>query len=172
MDIEPFLTDSSKKLVELAREAVLSNPDKYYDAMVEMAFSDDLKKSNRAARIITFINFENKELIKPYISRIIHNIEGMSSSKQMNFLYLLIDHVDLLDEEELGVLVSFCFDWMISDKATPGVKVTSLEILLKVTRKIPELKDELMLIIEDQLPKNTKAFQSRGTRALKILNEL
>ncbi len=44
-----------------------------------------------------------------------------------------------------------------------------MTVLEKICRKIPELKPELRLIIEEQLPHGSAAFKNRGNRILKRL---
>lgn len=167
--MEELLVDSSRAVVDIATETVLSDPEKYYPPLVELAFSGKPKFSERACRVMAFVNRNNKELVKPCLKKIINSLDSLNSSKQMNFLYLLVDHAYPLDDDELGILVSFCFHQIANERATPGVKVLSLEILMVVVEHIPELKEELILLIEDQLDKNKNAFISRGMKALKKL---
>ncbi|MBN1186656.1 MAG: hypothetical protein JXB49_30545 [Bacteroidales bacterium] len=172
MNLEELLVDSSRAVADIATDTVLSDTKVYYPPLVEMAFSGKPKYSERACRIMAMVNQSNKDLVKPYVKKIIHSLNSLNSSKQMNLLYLLIDHAYPLDDDELGILVSFCFDKVAAEKVTPGVKVLSLEVLLVIIKFIPELKDELIILIQDQLPKNSAGFKVRGNRALRFLSSI
>jgi hypothetical protein len=48
----------------------------------------------------------------------------------------------------------------------PAVKMFCLVILEKLSNLYPEIKPELILIIETQMPYESKAFKSRGRKIL------
>ncbi len=62
-----------------------------------------------------------------------------------------------------------CFTFLSDPKEPIAVKVFSMSVLANITKKQPELRDELRIVIEDQLPYSTPAFKSRGGKILKEL---
>jgi hypothetical protein len=47
-----------------------------------------------------------------------------------------------------------------------------MTVLFNIVKKYPELKDELKMSIEDQLPYGSAGFKSRGRRILKSLEKI
>lgn len=80
--------------------------------------------------------------------------------------YWLIAGIPLENE---GKAIDLSFQWLMD----PGIKVTiksrALFVLVRLAEKYPELKNELILCLEDQQDKHSKDFRKR---ALKVLNEL
>ena len=65
--------------------------------------------------------------------------------------------------------IDLSFQWLMDPGITVTIKSRALFVLFKLTKKYPELKNELVLCLEDQLDKHSKDFRKR---ALKVLNEL
>jgi hypothetical protein len=51
------------------------------------------------------------------------------------------------------------------------VKVFGMTVLANLCEKLPELKNELRIIIEDQMPYGSAGFKSRGSKILKKLQQ-
>jgi hypothetical protein len=47
-----------------------------------------------------------------------------------------------------------------------------MTVLLNIVKYVPELKEELKIIIEDQMPYASAGFQSRGKKTLKALEKI
>jgi hypothetical protein len=84
-----------------------------------------------------------------------------------NTLRLLQDRE--LPSEVLGVATDVGFKIMESRAEPIAVKVFAMTMLANICKKVPELKNELKLLIEDQMPYGSAGFRSRGKRILKIL---
>jgi len=68
-----------------------------------------------------------------------------------------------------GLVVVICFDFFQSKKEPVAVKVFSMTVLANVAQDLKELRQELILRIEDQLPYGSAGFLSRAGRVLKQL---
>lgn len=75
-------------------------------------------------------------------------------------------------EEIEGLVVDELFKWVLDPKIKVAVKVYSIDALCQLTFKYPDLKDELLAVIDDQLDKNSVAFRARAKRVLKQLEKL
>lgn len=74
-----------------------------------------------------------------------------------------------IPEKHQGVLYSLCIDWLLSPTTAIAVKAHCMTIAYNIAKPIPEFREELALVIQDQMEFNTAAFTSRGRRILKIL---
>jgi len=62
-----------------------------------------------------------------------------------------------------------CFQFFLDKKEPIAVRVFSMTVLSKLARKLPDLKNELVPLIEDQMPYASAGFISRGRKVLKEL---
>jgi hypothetical protein len=71
-----------------------------------------------------------------------------------------------------GDAADVCFKLLLSKNEPVAVKCFSMTVLLNIVRHIPELKEELKIIIEDQIPYSSAGFKSRGIKTLKALEKI
>ncbi len=71
-----------------------------------------------------------------------------------------------------GLAVEICFTFLQDTKEPVAIRVFAMTVLTQLSKVSPELKNELIPIIEDQLPYGSPAFISRGRKALKELRRI
>ena len=71
--------------------------------------------------------------------------------------------------ENEGKAIDLSFQWLLSNETNVTIKSRSVLVLFKLTKKYPELKDELRLCLIDQMDRYSNKFKKR---AVKILREL
>lgn len=74
-----------------------------------------------------------------------------------------------IPESMEGEIIDVLFSWLMDSKVSVATKTNAMLALQKVLAKYPELQQELKLVIEDQLDKNSVSF---GICAKKILKEI
>ncbi|HMK05536.1 MAG TPA: hypothetical protein VK489_15150 [Ferruginibacter sp.] len=72
-----------------------------------------------------------------------------------------------IPEKYHGEIMDICFKYLESPTEALAVKVFSMSVLGKLAKKYPEIMQELKLLIEDQLPRQTAGFRSRAKKILK-----
>lgn len=72
-------------------------------------------------------------------------------------------------KENEGEAIDLLFNFLLSNDINVTIKSRALFVLFKLTKKHPELKNELTLCIKDQIDKHSIDFKKRAT---KILNEI
>ena len=75
-----------------------------------------------------------------------------------------------IPEEIEGEAVNELFEWLLDPEVIVSTKNYSLLALGNLTYKYPELKHELRMVIEDQLQKNSIAFEKCAQKVLKKIN--
>jgi hypothetical protein len=68
-----------------------------------------------------------------------------------------------------GTLTDKCFTLM-DPKETIAVRVFSMSVLASIAKQEPDLKRELRIVIEDQLPYASAGFLSRAKKVLKEIS--
>lgn len=76
-----------------------------------------------------------------------------------------------IPERHQGTVYSLCIDWMLSPKKEVAIKAQCMTIAFNIAKPIPELREELALVIQDQMEFNSAGFTSRGRKILKALTK-
>jgi len=172
MPFEDILYDSSRICVEMAGEVISAKPDLFAEAFA-LVRENKGTVSSRASRAIFFSFSNNPGIIDPFIADIVDaTLTIENTSIRQNLLRLLSELELTEDTHQIGTLIDNCFRWIDSIESTPAIKVYSLEIVYKLSRKIPELQNELINTIENQMELSSAGFKSRGGRLLKKLYKL
>ena len=163
------LIDSWENLQYLVTE-IVRNPE-YYKLLIELAFYDTHSKSWRAAYLVDKINDNHPELLHPFLSEMIDQVQiEKSSGKKRHFLKLI--SLNDLTEEQHGFLFDFCIETLKSGKEPAAVRVHAMQILYNTAVKEPELIPEILLIIEDEMENHSTAgITSRGRKLVANLKK-
>lgn len=168
-DIENLLNDSSRVVMDQNAALACKNPAMIRD-LLDLAYLEKEKFSPRAARVVYFVARTDPSLLDPYVNEIIQSLPQINNTSIKSNFTNLLTFIDLEKHQEyLGTVVDQCFKWLSSPADTAATKVYCMEILLQVTRFIPELKDELISTVEDQMTKGTSGVK---VRCWEILNKL
>ncbi|MES2139660.1 MAG: hypothetical protein V4511_08110 [Bacteroidota bacterium] len=161
---------------QLLKEHSRSNTDAIANAIGNSAV--DLKKiidiiynekdplPQRASWLLSTINKKHPELLTPYIPLFISSIKKIKiDGIKRNMTAVLASSKISINQQ--GKLVNLCFDLLLSSEETVVVKVHAMQAIANTAIHHPELKNELKMAIEDQLPKTSAAFHARAKRILK-----
>lgn len=78
--------------------------------------------------------------------------------------YWLIAGLPLENE---GKAINLLFGWLLSPDTNVTIKSRSLLMLFKLSKKYPELKNEIKLCLIDQKDKHSKEFEKKADKLLK-----
>ncbi|QSE97658.1 hypothetical protein [Fulvivirga lutea] len=168
MDIKKeLLKEHSKEQAEYIAAFIGTDKNRFKDLM-SLFLGDDYRTSQRAAWAVSKCHDKNPELIAPYLKHMLQNLEkAHHDAVKRNTLRILQDIE--IPESLWGKTADVCFKVMQSSAEPIAVKVFGMTVLANICQKVPELKNELRLIIEDQLPYGSAGFKSRAKKVLKDL---
>ena len=106
--------------------------------------------------------------VKKYIKRW-KTTARLEDAVKRAILNIVVKNPELEDEELLSILMNYCFNYLLANNESVAVKVYSMEVLYNISNKIPEIKGELISVIEEQIKKGTPAIKSIGRKQLKKL---
>lgn len=122
--------------------------------------------TQRAAWPMSYAAIAHPELVKPHLGKLISVLgsAGIHDAVKRNILRLLPSvRIPATHHEKL---IGLCFDFLTCREEPVAVHVFAMEVLAKLVEPYPDLKRELGLIIEGNLPYGSPAYRSR---AMKIL---
>ncbi|MBL0744371.1 hypothetical protein [Chryseolinea lacunae] len=143
-----------------------------FKALVEVYLAGPYRITQRAAWPLSVIAEHHPNLILPHLKQLLDFLKkpGIHDAVKRNTMRLL-QFVEL-PKRYHGKVAALAFGYLQSKSETVAVKVFSMTVLLALVQSEPELKEELKIIIEDQMPYAKPAFLSRGAKTLKALAKM
>lgn len=124
-----------------------------------------------AAWVMSWAGERRPGLLLPYLDRMADRLTASDSDAVKRNILRVLQYI-VLPEHLWGLVADRCFALLSDPKEAVAIRVFAMTVLLNITREIPELKTELQILIEDQLPHGSAGFRSRGQKVLKELQRL
>ncbi len=125
----------------------------------------------RATWVLDGCDERNPGLAANHISTIAHKLPELKSMGTIRSLLRLLCRYDIAEDDQ-GMLIDLCFSYLISELYPLAVKVHAMQIIYNHVLIYPELKNELITVIEDQEDNNSVGFKSRGRRIIRQLEKM
>ncbi len=140
-----------------------------FSGLVDAFLNQPYRITQRAAWPLSQCVRQHPDLIKPHLKKIIVNLreKGLSDAVKRNTLRLL-QYIQI-PEKLQGLTFDICFALLQHTKEPVAIRVFSMSVLANLTKAHPELKRELIAIIEAQMPYGSAGFVSRGKKVLRQL---
>ena len=134
--------------------------------LMEIFLGNEYRPTQRSAWAVRYVGENAPELMAPWLPVLVARLRepGIHDAVKRNVLNVFesVEAPDTLYEE----LADLCFGYLAHPQEAIAIRCASMTILEQVCRKIPELKPELRLLLEDQLDHSSAGFQSRARKML------
>jgi hypothetical protein len=142
---------------------------KRFKELIRIFLTGPYRITQRAAWPISVVAESQPQLLKPHLKTILDFARkpNVHDSVKRNAVRLL-QFIDL-PKNLHGNIAHLCFQFLQDKQESIGVKCFSLSALAEVAKSNPDLRPELKLIIEDQLPYAPPGFRSRAHRILRAM---
>jgi hypothetical protein len=172
LDFQSILSDSSRSLMDYTAAMVGDDACLFKEAL-DLAYQQKSPLCMRAARVVDLSCERNPELVRPYLVDMVKDLPMLNDmAVKRVFMHILIRHSWVEDEEAMGKLVDTLFKWLIDDTQAVAIKAYAMAILENITHVLPDLKGELIVVLEETIPFwGSFALQSGGRRLLKRLRK-
>ena len=141
-----------------------------FSELVELFLSDDLRICQSASWPMGIFAAENPDAIIPYLDKILDRLETAPHNAYTRNTFRFLQFMDV-PEVYQGKVYEKCFDALVDTAAPTAIKAFALTTLVNLAVKLPELKEELIDAIYEQMPYGTGGFQSRAKREIKRLSK-
>ena len=138
-----------------------------FKKLVEVYLAGPYRITQRAAWPLSLCVERHPALITPHLGQIlIHvTIPNAHDAVKRNTVRLL-QFIEIPSKYR-GKVADLCFGYLHNRKEAIAVRVFSMTVLSRLGVKEPDLLNELVLLIEDELPYASPAFRARAKRVLK-----
>jgi len=147
---------------------ILADKDFFYTTF-DIALSLDYPVAWRASWCLHKVLPKYKTEIIAAVDRIFKAFPSFTHHGQIGSFIRILKSIDF-DPENAGNVIDCCLKLLREDKIPDYVKFYSMELLVKVAQKIPELKSEFAYFIEDVIP--TGRTYMIKVKAKKLLEQL
>jgi hypothetical protein len=140
-----------------------------FEGLIQCFLDKEYRVAQRAAWSVSIAAQKKPEIIQPYIPALVAQLQNKNAH------YAVIrNSVRILQQIEIpetlhGEVMNVCFQFIETRSTPAAIKAFSLTTLFNLSKKYPEIRAELKLLIEERSDNETAAFKSRGR---KILSEL
>lgn len=147
----------------------VGNDAKRFAELVDVFFKGPYRITQRASWPLSSCVEKHPTLIKPHLKKILHNVlkPGQHDAVKRNTVRLL--QYIVVPKSLQGLAADVCFQLLSDPKEPVAIRAFAITVLTNLSKAEPDLKNELIPVIEDQLPYSSPAFVSRAKRALKEL---
>jgi hypothetical protein len=164
-----LLRAHSKSQATKIADYVSDNPIRF-KALVDTFFKGPYRITQRAYWPLNLCVERNPDLVKPHLKRIVNYLHepGIHDAVKRNTLRFL--QFCSIPKALHGKVAALCFQYLESKKEAVAIKVFAMTVLSNIIENEPDLKKELKIILEDQLPYASPGFTVRAHRVLKALD--
>jgi hypothetical protein len=125
--------------------------------------------TQRSAWAVRYVAEKAPEIMQTWLDRLVNNLnqQPLHDAIVRNTLNVF-EHLDFpakFDE----TLADICFQRLAAPGEAIAIRCASMTILERICNRVPELKTELQLILEDQLEHGSAGFKSRAKKVLSRL---
>ena len=147
----------------------MGNHPEHLNLLMNVALNSNKKNSWRAAWMADKVHENYPELLQPFLAGMIEKLsETLPVGKKRHFLKLI--SLNDIPESYHGFLVDYCLNALASAKEPPAVRVHAMQVLFTISEKEPELKPELLAVIQHEMEYHaTPGILSRGGKLAKKL---
>ena len=171
MDLRSFLTHIPSGIEKEMLIRELGGSGKTFYSLLDLSINEKDPIAWRAAWILDGSDEHYPGLAKKHIPAIISALPGLESAGTLRSLLRLLTRYEI-PEEDQGILIDLCFGYLVSELIPVAVKAHAMQIIYQHALIYPELKEELVSILEDQMDNNSVGFRSRGNRIIRDLAKL
>ena len=173
MNLEDLFFDSSRRTINIAVNTIGNNP-VIFKKILDFALEDKERFAMRAARAIQMSVAKHPEIVRPYLKDIIRQLDKFKTGGLKRSFAKMISELDWdFDEDTLGILAETCFKWVNDNNEEIAIKIYSQDILYRISEIYPELKHELITVLEHNYPHSSVAIKSRSRKmTVKLYKEL
>jgi hypothetical protein len=166
MDVrKEILREHSRANINRVVKYIGDDPLRFKD-LVHHFLAGPYRVTQRAASPLSYAVERYPNLIKPHLRKIIAQAakSGAQDAVKRNTMRLL-QFIEI-PEKDYGKVAALAFRFLGDASEAVAIRVFSMTVLANLMRHVPDLKNELTLHIEGQLPYASAAFASRAKKIL------
>lgn len=138
-----------------------------FKRLVDVFLAGPYRVTQRTAWPLSLCVETDPSLVMPYLKKILHHLRkpGIHDAVKRNTIRML-QFIEI-PKSYHGEVADICFTFLQDAREPVAIRAFSMSVLAGICKHNPDLKRELKIILEDQLPYAKPAFVSRAKKVLK-----
>jgi len=148
----------------------IGSDQKKFDALVNLFLKGEYRVTQRAGWPLSYLVIQYPTLVRKHLKKLLLNLEtpGLHNAVIRN-TFRLLQFVEIPSSLQ-GLAAETAFKFL-NDKSQPvAVHVFAMTVLGNMCRKYPELKNELIPVIQERMPYASAGFVSRAGKIIKTVS--
>ncbi|MCW3465449.1 hypothetical protein [Chitinophaga nivalis] len=170
MELRTAILTEHSRAQSLQIAAWIGNNPQRVDALIQLLLHDEYRVVQRAAWIASFVAEKYPALILPHLPAMVARMEAEDIPVAVKRNVLRILQFLPVPAALHGAVMNTCFIFLEDPAEAVAVKVFSMTVLANLATTYPEIKNEIRLLITDQLEHNPSAgFRSRAKKVMAMI---
>jgi hypothetical protein len=134
--------------------------------LVELLLTGPERVQIKASWPLSYCVERHPDLAQPHLSLLIRHLQkqGVHDAVKRSIVRLL--QVVEVPRRLQGAAVQACFGFVADPSEAPAIRVFSMTVADNLSKSNPDMRRELQLILEDQLPYASAGFVSRARKIM------
>ncbi|MDP4267018.1 MAG: hypothetical protein Q8880_06255 [Bacteroidota bacterium] len=170
MDISKQLkTEASKNNTLYVAQTIEEDESRFQD-LWNLVLNAPYPINARASWVISVLIENNQKCLEIHHEKFVINIDLY---KHRSVLRNMLKVISLINVPQIhhGIIYDRCINFLTDGFMPVAVKVYSMDILYKIAHGIPELQDELILIFQNEIDRNSVAFAAKARKLIKKMRK-
>lgn len=165
-----LLKEHSRKQTEKIVKYVGNSPERFADLITVFA-NGPYRITQRAAWPVSICAENHPDLIGKHLKTLLKLAEDASQHDSVKRNVLRLLQFIPIPSGLQGRIAALAFRSLTDRSEAVAIRVFSMTVLANLCEKFPDMRSELILAIEDDLPYTTAAFHSRARHVLRKLRQ-
>ncbi|WP_221390593.1 hypothetical protein [Dyadobacter sp. NIV53] len=159
-----YQVQSKENALRIAEYAVSSEEN--FMELIDCFTAENVKLAQRAAWSVSWAAKKNPEIVQHHIGLLVSQLTKTNIHDAV-----IRNSIRILQDMEIpaafhGELLSACFDFIQKRNTPIAIKAFSLNVLFNLSKIYPEIRNELKMIVLQNIDYETAAFKSRAKKIL------
>lgn len=171
MDLQKeILKEHSKAQTVKIVRYVGNDPDRFAE-LVRVFLNGPYRVTQRTAWPLSICVERHPKIGKPHLKKLVRNLKqpALHNAVKRNTIRLL-QFIEI-PRSLHGEVANICFDYLHDNKEAIAVRAFSMTVLANIAKTNPDLKRELIMLLEDIMPYGSAGLVSRARNTIKQLNK-
>lgn len=147
--------------------ALIENGDISIETVFHIVTENIDPQSWFACWILNHYADNHPSVAEPYLDEIVLLLPQVSRTGLLRLLLRLVILAPNWKIEKLGLLLDFCLNTLTNMSIPVGVKANAMSIIDRIAETEPDIREEALLIIEEQVPYLSAGGLSKAKKILK-----
>lgn len=167
MNIAEKLANGHNKTINKEIVEYVGLSEERFQELLTCFFSNEMRLSHRASWALGDVSLKHPELFNKHHRKLINSLKVKQNHNAIRRNVVRTYQFAKIPEEYEAELYDICLNFVADIDEAIAVKAFSLRVCERVIEKYPEMANELLSIIEANIPIWSSGLKNRGNKFLK-----